>query len=259
MSRVARVPVVDQILAPERGQHWKGIRFREACERGAAFFRPRGPADDEQGSRCLVQLVAEGRQITIERRCLDGLICVRVTGCRLLGQYVFRQGQHDGTRPAGGRHLERAKHVLRDAIGRFDFGDPLRQRRKHLAELHLLKRFAAAHVALHLADEENHRRRVVIRGMHADAGVRGPRPSRDEADAGTAGQLAIGLCHVGRCALVLGHDQLDLRRVVQRVEHLEVTLSGDTEQAIHAVDAERIDKHAPAGAGSWGFRQSVIS
>ena len=36
MSRVACVPVVDEILPPERCQHGKGIGFGEARERGAA-------------------------------------------------------------------------------------------------------------------------------------------------------------------------------------------------------------------------------
>jgi hypothetical protein len=49
--------------------------------------------------------------------------------------------------------LKRTKRVLWDAIGRLDFRDPLRQRRKHLAELDLLKRFAAADVTLHLSDK----------------------------------------------------------------------------------------------------------
>jgi hypothetical protein len=71
----------------------------------------------------------------------------------LLGQDIFRQRQDDRTGPPGGRHLKRAKQVLWDAIGRFDFRDPLRQRRKHLAELDLLKRFTTADVALHLADK----------------------------------------------------------------------------------------------------------
>src|SRR5262249_5228624 len=84
------------------------------------------------------------------------------------------------------------------------------------------------------------------------AAVRGTRASRDEADAWTPGQLAVGLRHVRRRAFVLGHDRGDLRCVVQRVEHVEVTLSGDTEQAVHAVDAKRIDQDPTARPASVG-------
>jgi hypothetical protein len=58
---------------------------------------------------------------------------------------------------------------------------------------------------------------------------------------------------------VFGDDDRYLRRVVQRIEHLEIALSWNTEQTIHTVDAERIDKDAPAGASPVGFRHQAIS
>src|SRR4029453_7243279 len=61
----------------------------------------------------------------------------------------------------------------------------------------LLEGLALDLVARHLADEENHRRRILEGGVDADRGVGGAGPAGDEADAGPAGQLAIGLGHVG--------------------------------------------------------------
>ena len=42
----------------------------------------------------------------------------------------------------------------------------------------------------------------------------------------------------------------DLRRVIQRVEHIEIAFAGDAEQAVDAVDAKRVDEDPPARAGS---------
>ena len=84
--------------------------------------------------------------------------------------------------------------------------------------------------------------------MDADAGMGGAGAAGDETDAGTAGQLAIGLGHVGGGPLVLADDGVDLRRVVQGVEHVEIAFPRHAEQAVGAMDPQRIDQDASAAA-----------
>src|SRR3546814_16051744 len=68
-------------------------------------------------------------------------------------------------------------------------------------------------------------------------------------DAGPAGQLAVGLRHVGGPALLAADDHLDLvADVVKRVEHREIALSRNAEDRVDAVDAEGIDQRPGAGA-----------
>src|SRR3546814_4587316 len=80
--------------------------------------------------------------------------------------------------------------------------------------------------------------------MDAGAGAGRARPARHEADAGPAGQLAIGIGH-HRCATFLAAEVIgDLRRVVEGVEHGEVALTGHAEDAVDAFGDELIDQDA---------------
>ncbi len=86
--------------------------------------------------------------------------------------------------------------------------------------------------------------------MHADRGVAGAGPARDEADRGLAGELAVGLGHEGRAGLVPAGHQLDLRRVEQRVENAEKALARQAEHRVHAVPEQRVH-HDPAAVADW--------
>ena len=88
-------------------------------------------------------------------------------------------------------------------------------------------------------------------GMYADRRVRRTRPPGHQAHAGSAGELPPCLGHEGRAAfLTAGHDP-DVG-VVQRVEHGQVALAGDTERRGHAVGHEALDDDLPSGA--FGLR-----
>ena len=79
--------------------------------------------------------------------------------------------------------------------------------------------------------------------------------ARDEADARAAGQLAVGLRHVGGAAFLAADDEPHgLARVVQRVEHGEIALARHAESEIDAVDLERVDEQLAAGARLGGAR-----
>ncbi len=85
--------------------------------------------------------------------------------------------------------------------------------------------------------------------MHTDAGVGRARPARHEADAGAAGELAVGLRHVGGAALLAAYDEADLlAHVIERVECREIALAGYAEGRVGAMNPELIDENLAAGA-----------
>src|SRR3546814_21009642 len=135
-----------------------------------------------------------------------------------------------------------------DAPGVIDLGHPLGELAEHAAVVDLLERLALGHVAPDLADEEDHRRRILEGDMDAGAGAGRARPARHEADAGPAGQLAIGI-GPHRCATCLAAAGIgDLRRVVEGVEPGEVALPGHAAAAVDAFGAES------SGRGTWRER-----
>ena len=184
---------------------------------------------------------------------LDGAPCVR--HFRAGHEHVFRQREDDGAGTAARRHLERARHVFGDALGAVDLRDPLRHLAVHAAVVDFLERFAVHEVGADLADEQDHRRGILVRGVHADGGVGRPGAARDEADAGLARQLAVGLGHERGAAFLAVDDEADVR-VVQRVQHVEIAFAGHAEGGVHAVDLERIDQDLAAAAG--GVRHGEV-
>ncbi len=128
----------------------------------------------------------------------------------------------------------RAAHL---AIGREESG-----------EVDLLEALAAAVAARDVADEEDHRGRILEGDMDPAAGVGRAGAAGDEGDAGAAGHLAVGVGHVRDPALLPADDGLDLARVVQRVEHGEEALARHGEDAVAALDAKLVDEDAAAGA-----------
>ena len=153
----------------------------------------------------------------------------------------------DRTGPPRGGHREGARDDLGQARGVVDLRRPLRDRAVHRAVVELLEALAPDRLARDLPDEQQHRRRVLEGGVHAVGGVRRSRPARDQADARAAGELAVGLGHVRRAALVARDDQAQ-RRVVQRVEHRQVALAGDAEGQVGPVQHELVDQDLPAAA-----------
>ena len=147
----------------------------------------------------------------------------------------------------GARGRERPREVLGDAVGAVDLRDPLRHRPEHVPEVDLLERLALDLVGGHLADQQNERRRVLKRGVHADRGVRRARAARDDGDARPAGELAVGVGHVRGAGLVTARDQAD-RRLVEAVEHGEEALARNAEHGVGAVDDELVDEQLAAVA-----------
>ena len=100
-----------------------------------------------------------------------------------------------GPGTAVGRGVKGARDDFRNARRIVDLGRPFGHGAEHRAVVEFLKRLALAHVARDLADEQDHRRGILLRDMDAGRRIGGARPARDEADAGPAGRLADGFRH----------------------------------------------------------------
>ena len=144
-----------------------------------------------------------------------------------------------GPGPAVGGGVERARDQLRNARRIVDLGHPFGDRAEHRAVVELLERLAVAHVAPDLADEQDHRRRVLSGNMQAGRRIGGAGPAGDEADAGPAGRLADRLRHHRGAALLAAHRQFD-RTAIHAVERGDVALARHAEHMAHAMDDELI-------------------
>src|SRR3546814_4559251 len=98
--------------------------------------------------------------------------CDLVTGVQTCALPIYR-----ARAPRGGGVEGTADH-LRDAPGVIDLGHPLGELAEHAAVVDLLERLALGHVAPDLADEEDHRRRILEGDMDAGAGAGRARPDR---------------------------------------------------------------------------------
>ncbi len=83
----------------------------------------------------------------------------------------------------------------------------------------------------------------------AGRGVRRARPARDHADAGAAGQLAVGVGRVGGGALVAAVDDPEaVAMLVEAVEQREVGLARHAERELGSVGDEPVRQQLPSGA-----------
>jgi len=143
---------------------------------------------------------------------------------------------------------------LGNPLGLVDLRHPFGERPEHAAEIDLLEGLALDLVARDLADEQDHRRRILHRGVDRDRGVGGARPAGDEADARPARQLAIGLGHVAGAAFLAAGDQPDgVARVVERVEHRQEAFARHAEGEVDAMALQGIDQDLAAAAAVVGL------
>ena len=173
---------------------------------------------------------------------------LRHVGHRRLGEErVLRQREHHRAGPAGHGGVEGVAHVLRNALHAIDLRHPLRHLTVHAPVVDLLERLALGKLVRHLADEHHHRCRILETRVHADGAVARARTARYEKHARLAGELAVGLGHVGSAAFLPADDELDLlTQIMQSVEHGQIALAGHAESETHALRRERIGKDAAA-------------
>ena len=168
-----------------------------------------------------------------------------VRDVRLLEEHVLGQREHDRPGPSRERERERALEVLGQAVGAIDVPRRLGDAAERARVVDLLPGLAALERPRHVPDEQDQRRRVLLRGVHPDRRLRRARAARDEADPRAAGELAVRLRGVRGPLLVAAGDEPD-RRVVERVEHGQEALAGQAEREVDPVQLELVDEDAAA-------------
>ena len=241
--------VVEAILAAERRCGGERVSLREPCKILARAFRPVSAADDDEGApRVCEQRLQRGDRI-VRNPGRDRRVRIGIRDGGLLDQHVFGQRDRYRAGPSRACTMERLAHELRDPPRIVDLDDPLAQRVEKPPVLDLLERLAIRVSARHLPDEQHHRSRILGRVVEADGRMAGARTSGDHDHAGSTGELAVGLRHVGGTAFVPAGDRRDCgARVVQGVEGGEVALSRHAEDGVDAVNPEGVDQDPGAGA-----------
>ena len=223
------------------------ILLRKARDAIARLLRPAAAAQDQHRRLRGAEKLRELRHLRRPRRRLDRQIRRRIIDADTLGQHVLGQADDDRPRPAVGRRIESARDDFRYARRVLDLGRPLGHRAEHGAIVDFLKRLAVAHVACHLANKHDERRRILTRDVNAGRSIGGAWPARNKTDTGPAGRLAHRLRH-HRCAAFLAAHGDGKVAVVKGIEHGEITLARNAEYVTHAVDPQLIHQNLGGGA-----------
>ena len=154
---------------------------------------------------------------------------------------ILRQLQMDRPGPLLLGDPERLAHDGRDRGGADDLARHLGERlhrRDHVDDLE--PRLARGHDGL-LAGDHDHRHGAEMGIGRAGREVQGPRSEGGDAHAGTPGEPPVRRRHEGRRLLVAGQDELDAG-ASERLDHIEVLLARNTENAVHALVLECCDQ-----------------
>ena len=125
----------------------------------------------------------------------------------LVAQHVLGQREHDRAGAAGGRDAIGAGDIFGDAPRILDPRRPFGDRAEEGGKVDLLEALAVAVAARDVADEQDHRGRILEGDMDAAAGVGRAGAAGDEGDARAAGHLAVGVGHVGDAAFLPADDR----------------------------------------------------
>jgi hypothetical protein len=243
------VAVVEKILEAESAGARQRVRFDETADIGACLGCPAAAAEQHHRALRRGEQLAKPRHVVRARMRLRGHEAPRIADRGLPGEHVLRQREDHGAAASGSRDLEGARDEFGNARAVVDAVGPLGERREHRAEVDLLEGLAPAEVGAHVADEKDHRRRILERGVHPDRGVRCARAARREADAGTIGELAVRFGHVGRARLVAAGDEPQaIAHLVEPVEDRQEAFPGHGEGEVHAMDDQLVGEDVPADA-----------
>ncbi len=173
--------------------------------------RPAGRGEElDDRAHLVVARARRGRTGALELRVVrDGLV-----------EEVLGEREQDGPGPAAECLANRLADRFAHGLGRRGFGRPLGQPAERGDLVDLLEGLAAADGALDLADDGEHRRRILARRVDPDGQVGPAHGTRPEADRRSAGELTVGFGHERGGALVAGRDHPDAR-ALERVEQAE--------------------------------------
>ena len=156
----------------------------------------------------------------------------------LLAGDVLRQFQVNRPRSLFHRHAEGVANQRRDGARAYDLAGRFGQRPHRCDHVDDLEAgLLAAHDAL-LTGQKDHRHGAEIGIGGAGDEIQCAWAERGNADAGSAGQTAMGRRHESRRLFVPGEDKFDARGT-QRLDDVEVFLAGDAEDELDPFVLER--------------------
>ena len=241
-GEIGQRAIVCRLSAEADGDRYV-VSDQEFADRNAALRRPAGTAEHRQR---LLGLCQHRHHPGHRRRIGEG---DRGRHARQVGHFgevllhLLRQRDHHRTWPACGGDVDRVGDQLGDAVGLVDLGHPFRQRAEHLAVIDFLETVAVGFFERYLADEQQHRRAVLHRHVHADGAVTGAGAAGDERRSRTAGDLAVSLGHVHGPRLEPAGDQLQaFMYVVQPVQHIQVAFAWNCKNMVDALCHQRFGK-----------------
>ena len=248
MAAIAGMQIVEIVLAAERNADGHFMRRRKRLEIAACLIAPSAAADDQERLLRLRKQRMELPQGAVVRRDRKRRIGRRIRHLGGVGEHVLGQRQHDRAGTARGRGEEGARDELRNPPRVVDLGHPFRHRPEHQAIVDFLERLALHHVAPDLAQQKDHRRRILKCDMNAGRRIGGAGPARGERDARAARQLAIGVRHHGGAAFMPGVDEPHALALVHAVERGKEALAGHAEHGVGVVQGQLLDQNMATGS-----------
>ena len=245
VAHVSRAAVVHVPLPTERHRYRQAVAFGKTAQVGRGGCVPQAAAGHDQ------RTLGRGERIhdRPHRRWRDARDAPRRSGqvgnVGARRQHVFGQRQHHRAGAAGHREVEGTADIFRDAPGVVDLGHPFCQRAEHGAVIDFLKGFAVAVAPCDLAHEQDHRRAVLPRDMHAGAGIGRAGATGDEGDPRAAGQLGRRFGH-HRGATLLPADDIGDAVLIKAVECGKEAFARDREHALDPVRPQRVRKDLSA-------------
>ena len=177
----------------------------------------------------------------------------------LAAEHVLGQGQYHRPGASGDRGGIGPGDIFGDAIGGIDPRGPLGNRAEEGSEIDFLEAFAVAHLAVHIADEQDHRLRILLRDMDADARIGGARSAGDEGHSRTPRHRAIGAGHEADPAFLTARHHVDGVLPTKAVEDLEKAFAGNGEDAVAPLLGQAIDEEFGGGGRIGRLHAAAVS
>ena len=255
-----RAVVRYRILTPEGRSNGDAPFFRKGLKSFTRLGIPVCPANDRDRSARVEKQLFERGEARSRRRLPDRFNLWAINGFNHVTEHILGERNNDRAGPTVHRDRIGARDIFGDAPRVINPQNQFGERRKHRAEIDLLKSLPVAHAPVHITNEEDHWLAVLASDMNADTGVGRPRTARDKGDARALGEGAIGAGHERDSSFLTANYSLDLWRVVERIEYGKEAFSRDSENPVAALNAELIDQDAPAGAGGrrWIWHWKVM-
>jgi len=182
-----------------------------------------------------------------------------VSGFDHVGQHVLRKGEDDGSRPACSRYAIGTVDIFRDPASILYAGSPFADRTEESGKVDFLEAFAVTVPARHVSNEQDHRCGILESDMDASASVGCARTARHKSNARSSGHLPVRVRHVRYAALLAADGEIDLRRIVKRIENGKEAFARNGKDPVAALNFQLVDENASAspGAGALGHAARV--